>query len=38
VFPRTAAAAGIMATWVGSGQFVWGLRRVLAGLVGPDLD
>jgi TetR/AcrR family tetracycline transcriptional repressor len=37
-FPRTAAAAGIMATWVGTGQFVWGLRRLLAGLVGPDLD
>ncbi len=37
-FPRTAAAAGVMATWVGTGQFVWGLRRVLAGLAGSGLD
>jgi len=31
-FPRTAAATGVMATWVGTEQFRWGLRRVLDGL------
>jgi AcrR family transcriptional regulator len=31
-FPRTAAAAGVMATWAGAEQFRWGLRRVLDGL------
>ena len=31
-FPRTAAATGVMATWVGTDQFRWGLRRVLDGL------
>ncbi|MFF5290467.1 TetR/AcrR family transcriptional regulator [Paractinoplanes globisporus] len=31
-FPRTAAATGVMATWVGTEQFLWGLRRVLDGL------
>jgi len=32
-FPRTAAATGVMATWVGTEQFRWGLDRVLDGLV-----
>ncbi|GIE95040.1 TetR/AcrR family transcriptional regulator [Paractinoplanes rishiriensis] len=31
-FPRAAAAAGVMATWVGTEQYLWGLRRVLDGL------
>jgi AcrR family transcriptional regulator len=31
-FPRTSAAAGVIAAWVGTGQFVWGLRRILDGL------
>lgn len=31
-FPRTAAATGVIATWVGTEQFLWGLRRVLDGL------
>lgn len=30
--PRSAAAAGTMATWISSRQFEWGLERVLAGL------
>ena len=34
-FPRSAAAAGVMGAWVGTGQFLWGLRRTLAGLTGP---
>ena len=34
-FPRSAQAAGVMGAWVGTGQFRWGLRRVLAGLTGP---
>ena len=34
-FPRSAAAAPVMGAWVGTGQFVWGLRRVLAGLIRP---
>jgi TetR/AcrR family tetracycline transcriptional repressor len=33
-FPRTAAAAGVMATWVGTEQFGWGLRHLLDGLAG----
>jgi len=38
-FPRTAAATGVMATWVGTEQFRWGLRRVLDGLqAGAKLD
>ncbi len=32
LFPRTAAATGVMAEWIGTGQFRWGLRRVLDGL------
>ncbi|MFG1996168.1 TetR/AcrR family transcriptional regulator C-terminal domain-containing protein [Actinoplanes sp. NPDC048988] len=31
-YPRTAAVAGVMATWVGTEQFCWGLRRLLDGL------
>jgi hypothetical protein len=31
-FPRTVAAAPVMAGLVGTEQFVWGLRRVLDGL------
>lgn len=31
-FPRTAAATGVMATWIGTEQFRWGLGRVLDGL------
>jgi AcrR family transcriptional regulator len=31
-FPRTSAAAGVIAAWVGTEQFVWGLRRVLDAL------
>jgi TetR/AcrR family tetracycline transcriptional repressor len=37
-FPRTAAATGVMATWIGTEQYLWGLRRVLDGLHGTDLD
>lgn len=37
-FPRTAAAADVMAGYVGTGQYVWGLRRLLAGLGAADLD
>lgn len=32
-FPRTAAAADTIATYVGTEQYLWGLRRTLAGLV-----
>jgi AcrR family transcriptional regulator len=38
VFPRTAAATDVMAGYVGTGQYVWGLRRLLAGLTAADLD
>jgi AcrR family transcriptional regulator len=31
-FPRTAAAVGVMATWIGTEQYLWGLRRLLDGL------
>jgi hypothetical protein len=34
-FPRSAAAGPVMAAGVGTGQFRWGLRRVLAGLADP---
>jgi len=37
-FPRTAAATEVMAGYVGTGQYVWGLRRLLAGLAATDLD
>jgi TetR/AcrR family tetracycline transcriptional repressor len=37
-FPRTAAAAEVMAGYVGTGQYVWGLRRLLAGLSAADLN
>jgi TetR/AcrR family transcriptional regulator, tetracycline repressor protein len=33
-FPRTAAATGVMATYIGTEQFRWGLSRVLDGLAG----
>ncbi|MEV6301697.1 TetR/AcrR family transcriptional regulator C-terminal domain-containing protein [Actinoplanes sp. NPDC051861] len=32
MFPRTAAAVDVMAQWVGTEQYVWGLHRVLDGL------
>jgi TetR/AcrR family tetracycline transcriptional repressor len=35
MFPMSAAAAAVMAAGVGTGQFRWGLRRVLAGLADP---
>jgi AcrR family transcriptional regulator len=35
-FPRTAAAVDVMSGWIGTEQFLWGLRRVLDGLTrGP---
>jgi TetR/AcrR family tetracycline transcriptional repressor len=34
-FPRTVAAADVMATYIGTEQYLWGLRRTLAGLVAP---
>jgi TetR/AcrR family tetracycline transcriptional repressor len=37
-FPRTAAATGVMASWIGTEQYLWGLRRVLDGLRSADLD
>jgi TetR/AcrR family transcriptional regulator, tetracycline repressor protein len=37
-YPRTAAATDVMATWTGTKQYLWGLRRVLNGLVGPELQ
>ena len=37
-FPRTAAAADVRAAYVSTGQYVWGLRRLLAGLTAADLD
>jgi TetR/AcrR family tetracycline transcriptional repressor len=36
-FPRTAAAAEVIATWIGTEQYLWGLRRVLSGLVDAQL-
>ncbi|HEY7272510.1 MAG TPA: TetR/AcrR family transcriptional regulator C-terminal domain-containing protein [Actinoplanes sp.] len=38
IYPRTAEAADVMATWTGTEQYLWGLRRVLNGLVGPELQ
>lgn len=35
LFPRTAAVADVLAAYVGTGQYVWGLRRLLAGFAGP---
>lgn len=32
-FPHTAAAAPAMAAWVSTGQFLWGLDRILDGLL-----
>jgi TetR/AcrR family tetracycline transcriptional repressor len=32
VWPRSAAAADVQATWVTEEQFVWGLDRILDGL------
>ncbi|BBH63600.1 hypothetical protein ACTI_02850 [Actinoplanes sp. OR16] len=32
VLPRTAEAAEVMAGWIGTEQYLWGLRRVLDGL------
>jgi AcrR family transcriptional regulator len=37
-FPRAAAAGEVMAAGVGAEQFRWGLRRVLAGVAGPQLE
>jgi hypothetical protein len=31
-FPRTAAARDVIASWVGTEQYLWGLRRILDGL------
>jgi hypothetical protein len=31
-FPRSAAAASTMAGYISTGQYVWGLRRVLDGI------
>jgi TetR/AcrR family transcriptional regulator, tetracycline repressor protein len=31
-FPRSAAAAATMAGYISTGQYVWGLRRVLDGI------
>ena len=36
-FPQTAAAADVIATWIGTEQYLWGLRRVLGGLVDTRL-
>lgn len=33
-FPRSAAAAGVMADYISTEQYVWGLHRVLDGIVG----
>ena len=35
-YPRTAAAAGTIAGYVSTEQFLWGLRRMLDGLVAND--
>jgi TetR/AcrR family transcriptional regulator, tetracycline repressor protein len=35
LFPRTAAAATTMASYISTEQYVWGLHRVLDGLTGP---
>jgi len=35
MFPRTAASADVLAAYVGTGQYVWGLRRLLAGFASP---
>ncbi|MBW6438422.1 TetR/AcrR family transcriptional regulator [Actinoplanes hulinensis] len=32
MFPRTAAAVDVTATWIGTDQYLWGLHRVLDGL------
>jgi AcrR family transcriptional regulator len=37
-YPRVAAAADVMATWIGTEQYVWGLRRVLNGLPRRELQ
>jgi hypothetical protein len=37
-YPRTAAAADVIATWMGTEQYLWGLRRVLNGLAGSELQ
>jgi AcrR family transcriptional regulator len=34
-FPRSAAAVSTMAAYVATGQYVWGLRRVLDGITAP---
>ncbi|MBB4745518.1 AcrR family transcriptional regulator [Actinoplanes octamycinicus] len=33
-FPRTAAATDVMATWIGTDQYLWGLRRLLDSFAG----
>jgi TetR/AcrR family transcriptional regulator, tetracycline repressor protein len=35
LFPRTAAAATAMASYISTEQYVWGLHRVLDGVAGP---
>lgn len=37
-YPRTAAVRDVMATWVGTEQYLWGLRRVLDGLERGEED
>jgi len=36
IFPRTAAAADVMATYISTEQYVWGLHQVLDGLTSSD--
>jgi TetR/AcrR family tetracycline transcriptional repressor len=33
-YPRTAAAAPVMAAYVSTDQYLWGLRRLLDGITG----
>jgi AcrR family transcriptional regulator len=37
-YPRTAAAADVLATLIGTEHYLWGLRRVLNGLVNSQLE
>jgi TetR/AcrR family tetracycline transcriptional repressor len=34
LFPRTAAVVDVSSAWVGTGQYLWGLHRILDGLAG----
>ena len=33
-FPRSAAAAGVVANYISTEQYIWGLHRVLDGIAG----